>query len=802
MSFGTPIALNTLLLVGGVLAGLTVVAYILKMRRRRFEVPFSTLWQRVLEEKESSSLWRHLKRILSLLLQLLIIGLLLLAVLEPSLGSADRDAKSVVIIIDSSASMKTLDEDHESKTPTEETGPKPGEEDSANADALDVSRVSGPMLEQKEAWRIDAMLGKLVQNDAYTVDQRRKVEKLAKQLGDPRMSAAARIIVRAELDFGHDKAAALIDTITRPVVNKTKAKLTFDPSSRGIARIEIAKQRAREILSNMGGSDSAMIMRMDGQSTPLSRFTSDMAMLKKTVNDIKASDTPADLRRALAAASDALRGRITQNPMIIIIGDGGYDEEVLKSVVWQPSAPPAAGKPALDELSAIDLSKIAVHYVPVGQRDDNVGIVAFNVRRYLHNKLSYEAYVEVQNFGSEPAKRRLRIYAGDTAIESDVDVIELAPGERLRKIYKNLGGGEDHRLRAVLLPVVDEAVRKARQRKGKKEITRDIFPLDDEAHALLPARTKQTILLVTKDNLYLEGAMLVYENIVVDKLTPKDYEVAYKAGKLDDYSAVVFEGYTPEHLPPSSAHLLYFNPQGKYSPFKIRRTLKGPRITSVNDTHPVMRWLTLHHVNFDKVSVFDVDPARGEVVLARSIRAPMMAAKKQGKRKIAAFGFALSGTDLMLRVAFPLLLVNTLDWFTGDDADLITTYSTGRRFRVPMDGTYGVTQVQVTTPGGRITRAPMIDGQANFYGNSIGIHTLTATQGGQQVATIELAANLANPEESNVAPIAALTMNGTKLTAPPSFSFTRRQSIWLYLALLVLALLCIEWITYNRRLTL
>ena len=41
-----------------------MVAYILKMRRRRFEVPFSTLWQRVLREKEATSLWRRLKRLL------------------------------------------------------------------------------------------------------------------------------------------------------------------------------------------------------------------------------------------------------------------------------------------------------------------------------------------------------------------------------------------------------------------------------------------------------------------------------------------------------------------------------------------------------------------------------------------------------------------------------------------------------------------------------------------------------------------------------------------------------------------
>jgi hypothetical protein len=109
VTFGWPIAATTVAIVAAALAGLAVVAYILKMRRRRFEVPFSSLWQRVLREKEASSLWKHLRRILSLLLQFALMGLLVFAVLDPSCGSADDDARDVVIIVDASASMKTAD---------------------------------------------------------------------------------------------------------------------------------------------------------------------------------------------------------------------------------------------------------------------------------------------------------------------------------------------------------------------------------------------------------------------------------------------------------------------------------------------------------------------------------------------------------------------------------------------------------------------------------------------------------------------------------------------------------------------
>src|SRR6185436_10443047 len=89
---------------------LAIGAYIIKMRRRRFEVPFSHLWKRVLEQKDANALWKQLKRFLSLLFILAILGVVLFAALDPTLGAIDRKARSVVILLDASASMKAMDE--------------------------------------------------------------------------------------------------------------------------------------------------------------------------------------------------------------------------------------------------------------------------------------------------------------------------------------------------------------------------------------------------------------------------------------------------------------------------------------------------------------------------------------------------------------------------------------------------------------------------------------------------------------------------------------------------------------------
>lgn len=692
MSFLGPISLGIWAWFAVGAAALAVGAYIIKMRRRRFEVPFVQLWKRVLEQKDANSLWKQLKRLISLILILLILALVLFAALDPTLGAADREARSVVVLVDSSGSMKTLDGD--------EAGKK--------------------------------------------------------------------------------------------------------------TRMDVAKEKADALIDSMGGGDVAMIMKVDGQATPMSRFTNDKAMLHKllhgvgrstkeqnlTLDGITASDTPADLTRALGAAADALRDR--KNPLIVIISDGAFPESQLGLVSWdQPGAAATSTPEPEKNLAAVDLRGIDVRYIPVGRRSDNVGIVAFNVRRYIANKAAYEVFIEIQNFGSEPAKRKLSLMNGSTPV--DTREVELAPGQRVRHIYEKLPASEDNKLRAALSPFVGPDGKIV---KGGS----DAFALDDIAYALLPARKKQKVLMVTEDNLFLEGALLVYDNVDPLKVTPAEY--AAKPQIADGMDVVIFDEYTPETVPLPPTSLLYFHPTGPHSPIAVKGELKNPRITEIDEDHPVMRWVTMSDVYTDRSNVFTIDPKKGESSIAYSVRDSIIAAKRDGRRKILAVGFSLpaegreSATDLPMRVAFPMTLVNTLDWFAGDQADLLTTYPTGRRERIPLDGVVGASEAVVKGPDGRETRTPVIEGLASFYGSQVGYYDVTAKDAeGKAMAQIALAANLASPDESDIAPSAELTLGGKKLTTPEAFEITRSQKLWWYFVLLAIGLVVLEWITYHRRIT-
>ncbi|HVR61191.1 MAG TPA: VWA domain-containing protein [Polyangia bacterium] len=84
--------------------------YLLKLERRRVLVAFSPLWTALAGERRSERWARRLRRWLSLLLQLAFLTLLVLAAADPRPAAADRGGRSIVVLIDRSASMAARDE--------------------------------------------------------------------------------------------------------------------------------------------------------------------------------------------------------------------------------------------------------------------------------------------------------------------------------------------------------------------------------------------------------------------------------------------------------------------------------------------------------------------------------------------------------------------------------------------------------------------------------------------------------------------------------------------------------------------
>jgi hypothetical protein len=91
------------------LGGAIIFLYLLKLRRKELRVSSVLLWRRATQDLQANAPFQRLKRNLLLFLQLAILILLLFALSRPFVRAARLAGQSIVVILDTSASMKATD---------------------------------------------------------------------------------------------------------------------------------------------------------------------------------------------------------------------------------------------------------------------------------------------------------------------------------------------------------------------------------------------------------------------------------------------------------------------------------------------------------------------------------------------------------------------------------------------------------------------------------------------------------------------------------------------------------------------
>jgi hypothetical protein len=536
----------------------------------------------------------------------------------------------------------------------------------------------------------------------------------------------------------------------RNVVVLLDASASMQATDGSPTRLDAAKDEVKRIIRGLGGADRMLVAQMDAMVTPLGPMTGDTSALERELDGVRATDARADFPRALRFATDVLRG--TDRGEIVVVSDGALGD-------------------ASDASGPVHLGEAALSYVKVGKSSRNVGITQFSVRRYPLDKSRYEVMLELTNTGTEAEDVELQLL-GDGALV-DLTKLRLQPGERLPRFYPQLSGAS--RTLEGKISLVDGA--------------HDSLPADDHAYALLPERRRAKVLVVSEGNTYLEAALLLDEYLDVTDVPPRGYPEALARG---DWDAVVFDGVTPAERPKANA--LYLDPRGPGSPVKVTDELKQPGFDKVDRKHPTVRFLALDDVN---VSLgHKLVPESGDKVIGASDggASPLLVSGTRSGYKFVAVGFDVRDSDLPLRTAWPLFIIDCINWFTDEDAQYLSSFRTGEVWRVPVAA--GVTQATLRMPDGTTQPVPVHEGRAVTLGERAGFYELTA---GEQ--TIDFAANLLDPSESAVAPRDTLVVDGKNAGEIAGFHVGVRREIWIYLLLAVALLTAIEWATYHRRVT-
>jgi hypothetical protein len=675
--------------------------YIFRLRPRRVTIPFALLWQRISAERHANSVWRRLRRLVSLLLQLLFIFLIVAALGDPQLSDQLLPGRHIILLVDTSASMQ----------------------------AADVA----------DGTRFDAAL------------------------------AAARQVVR-----------------------------------------------------DMRGRDRMMLVQMDHRVTPLTSFSGDTKALLAALGKLRVSETPDNIHQALHFAFDALHEY--DDSLLIIIGDGAYDSEPFSALLKRERRP-------------------KLRLLSLGSSSNNVAIVAFSARRDPLDRSRLAVFLELHNYRKKPISFDLQLRVDGQLTE--VRRLDLDAGESARYACDpaTADSGSTPKWCAIRATGQVLEVRLVRpDSSGSDSGSRrpsttplDALALDNRAYSVVLPRKRMRVLLVSEGNLFLEAALLPLDNVELHRARPAELtpELAstFDALVLDAADArarAVADSFclslapdrrrgakprdrgmsATRHGPAKSgcrektrlsAHLLWLAPPTQSSTAGDKtKALRDPLITEQDHEHPVMRHITLKDVNM--LQARRLTAGKGDTVLASSFRRPLILARERDGRRQVIVGFDVKRSDLPLRIAFPLLVANTIDWFADDEIEHdVSVWRVGRSWHVPLarhqfpahDG-----QATAVTPSGRRERVPVHSGRAVIHGNEVGLYTLMRAEN-----RLALAGNLANASESDIAARAQAEVRRLELAPTTGSNSLLWRRIWLYLILAALGLLTVEWLTYNRRIT-
>ena len=525
------------------------------------------------------------------------------------------------------------------------------------------------------------------------------------------------------------------------------------------SRLSVAKDEVKKMIRGLGGSDRMLVAQMDAMVTPLGPMTGDTSALERELDAVRPTDTRADFPRALRFATDVLRG--VERGEIAVVSDGALEE-------------------ASDASGPVHLGDAKLAFIQVGKEGKNVGITQFSVRRYPLDKSRYEVMLELTNTGPDPEDIELQLLGDGSLV--DLTKLRLQAGERLPRFYPQLSG----------------ASRTLEAKIARVDGSHDELPADDHAYALLPERRRAKVLVVTEGNTYLEAALLLDEYLDVTDVAPKGYAAEIAKGGWD---AVVFDRVTPAEMPAASA--LYLDPMGPGSPVKVTDELKVPGFDKIDRKHPTVRFLALDDVNV--AAGHKLVPETGDKIIGASDggASPLLVAGTRRGFKFVALGFDVRDSDLPLRIAWPLFVLDCINWFTDEDSQYLSSFRTGEVWRIPVAGTY--TLATLKRPDGMTQPVPVHEGRAVFLGEQAGFYELTpgdAAPGSPSAPpTTSFAANLLDARESAIAPQAKLVVDGKEAGELAGFHVGVRREIWIYLLLAVALLTALEWATYHRRVT-
>jgi Mg-chelatase subunit ChlD len=376
----------------------------------------------------------------------------------------------------------------------------------------------------------------------------------------------------------------------------------------GATRFEAARRELLSLVDNLGAGQRMMVIGAGIEPRLLIPFTADQSRLKELARGLEATDTPGRIKEAILFAHAFLKRGSPDR--VVVLSDGAFTgaEEFAQ----------AGGH---------------LHFIKVDGGKDNVAIVGFEARRHPTQSSPAEIMVHVKNFTAQAVRAPLSLSLdGQPLARAE---IELGAEDRRVMIFPY-----DGRLEGQLLASLE---------------INDDFATDNQAYLALTDRAPLRLLYVGPGNIYLTRLLRLFFH--VDVSSAPQWQPELDQGKFD---VTIFDRVAAPAL--THGNVILIDTAAPNLPITFTGKVQNPRVLAPVTKHPLTAGLNLGDLRVQEARRVVVLKGEG-TVLARAAESPLLYALDRGKLRVLLVGFDLLASDLPLRIAFPLLFHNVLEWF-------------------------------------------------------------------------------------------------------------------------------------------
>jgi Ca-activated chloride channel family protein len=512
------------------------------------------------------------------------------------------------------------------------------------------------------------------------------------------------------------------------------------------SRFARAVEAARNTLAGLPENSVATAILVAAHPQVLVAATSDRRQIDRALAEAQPSGAAADMREALLLARSL--GGDPSARRIYLFSDGAFT---------LPTDLP-------DDLGSVNV-------VPVGQPNTgNLAVTTISARPDPQDNRRQQLFTRVENFADSPAHGVITISVDGQAVEDRA--VDLSPNGQSEQIFEQLPAGA-HWASVTISDQTDD----------------NGLTLDDTAYVVLVQHKPAQVLLVSAGNQFLEKVLTLLPNVDLYRIAAQ----RYLAVEADRFDIIVFDNYLPPLLP--RGNLLVVNPPDR-GPYRTTGSISRPRVATWERDDPILAFVDIRDMNVNRASRLDM-PRWAKPLISTSDGVPLMVAGQDGDRRVVILPFDLQQSNLPLMSAFPILTANLVSYLSPPGVVLSSEIQTGAPETLsPLPQ---VERVRVATPDDRVTEFRAGQGPISYATTDVpGLYQVQQiVQGGQQTVDDDLfAANLANPEASDIRP----RLSGLSNPGPLDAGLTILQKeLWAILAAIVLPLLLFEWFWFHRR---